>query len=50
MYTYVTPIVIYCDKRQVCNEMDSTEFKLRVFLTKFGRKLLLSLSARHDYL
>ena len=30
-------------------EMDSTVFKSGVFLTKFGQKLLLSLSAQPDY-
>ena len=30
-------------------EMDSTVFKLGVFLTKFGHKLLVSLSAQPDY-
>ena len=29
-------------------EMDSTVFKSGVFLTKFGHKLLLSLSAQFD--
>ena len=30
-------------------EVDSTVFKSGVFLTKFGLKLLLSLSAQPDY-
>ena len=30
-------------------EMDSTVFKSGVFLTKFGQKLLLSLSPHPDY-
>ena len=30
-------------------EMDSTVFKSGAFLTKFGHKLLLSLSAQPDY-
>ena len=52
--TYVTPTVMYCDQdRYVMKlfniEMDSTVFKSGVFLTKFGHKLLLSLSAQPDY-
>ena len=41
--------------RQVCKwscstlKVDSTVFKSGVFLTKFGHKLLLSLSAQPDY-
>ena len=31
-------------------EMDSTVFKSGVFLAKFGHKLLLSLSAKPDYI
>ena len=31
-------------------EMDSTVFKLGVFLTKFGHTLFLSLSAQPDYM
>ena len=52
--TYVTPTVIYCDQgRYVMKlfnlEMDFTVFKSGVFLTTFGHKLLLSLSAHPDY-
>ena len=48
-FTYVTPTVIYCDQDRFNLEMDSTVFKSGVFLTKFGHKLLLSLSAKPDY-
>ena len=52
--TYVTRTVIYSDQdRYVIElfnlEMESTVFKSGVFLTKFGHKLLLSLSAHPDY-
>ena len=52
--TYVTPTVIYYDQdRSVMKsfnlEMDSTVFNSGVFLTKFGHKLLPSLSAQPDY-
>ena len=45
--------IIYCDKTgksmKLFNlEMDTTEIKSGVFLTKFGYKLLLSLSAQPD--
>ena len=53
-YTYITHTVIYCDQDRCVMklfnlEMDSTVFKSDVFLTKFGHKLLLSLSAQSDY-
>ena len=53
-YTYVTPTVIYYDQDRCVMkcfdlEMASTVFKSGVFLTKFGHKLLLSLSAQPDY-
>ena len=53
-YTYLAPTVIYCDRGKCVMklfniEMDSTVFKSDVFLTKFGHKLLLSLSAQPDY-
>ena len=51
--TYMSPTVIYCDKdRKVsCSalKVDSAVFKSGVFLTKFGHKLFLSLSAQPDY-
>ena len=49
----LTPTVIYCDQDR-CEmksfnlEMDSTVFSSGVFLTKFGHKLLLPLSAQPD--
>ena len=53
-YTYITLTVIYCDQdRYVMKlfnlKMDSTVFKSDVFLTKFGHKLVLSLSAQPNY-
>ena len=54
MYTYITPTAIYCDQDRYVNEscstlkVDSTVFKSGVLLTKFGNKLLLSLSAQPD--
>ena len=53
-YTYITPTVIYCDQDRCVMklfnlEMDSTVFKSGVFQTKFGHKVLLSLSAQPDY-
>ena len=55
MYTYLTHTVIYCKQdRYVMKfsnlEMDSTVFNSGVFLTKFGHKLLISLSAQPDYI
>ena len=52
-YTNQTPTVIYCDRdRHVIKlfnlEMDSTVSG--VFLTRFGHKLLLSLSVQPDYM
>ena len=54
-YTYVTPTVIYCDQDMYVMKvfnlgLDSPAFKLGVFLTKFGHKVLLSLSAQADYM
>ena len=53
-YTYEMPTVIFCDQDRYVTklfilEMDSTIFKVRCILTKFGHKLLLSLSAQPDY-
>ena len=53
-YTYITPTVINCNQdkcvMKLLNlEMDSTVFKTGEFLTEFGQKLLLSLSAQPDY-
>ena len=53
-YTYITRTVIYCDQgrcvmKPLNLEMDSTVFRSGVFLTKFGHKLLVSLSAQPDY-
>ena len=53
-YTYVTPTVIFFDQyRYVMKlfnlEMDSTVVTSSVFITKFGHKLPLSLSAQPDY-
>ena len=53
-YTYLTPTVIYCDQGRCVMKLfnleeDSTLFKSGVFLTKFGHKLLLSLSAQPGY-
>ena len=53
-YAYLSPTVIYCDQdRYVMKlfnlEMDSTVCKSGVFLTKFGHKLHISLSAQPDY-
>ena len=54
MYTYITPTVIYSDQDKfvmkfINLEMDFTVFKSGVCLTKFGHKLLLSLSTHSDY-
>ena len=53
-YTYITSTVIYydqdrCAMKLINLKMDSTAFKSGVFLTKFGHKLLLSLSVQPDY-
>ena len=53
-YTYVTPTVIYYDQDRCVMklfnlEMDSVVYKSGGVLTKFGHKLLLSLSAQPDF-
>ena len=51
VYLYITPTIIYGDQDScvMTLKVESSVFKLDVFLTKFGHKLLLSLSAQSNY-